>query len=150
LNNSGSNTKALYAILSGKENSGSAIVADFGDYTLDLRTCSVVLDATLDPPEHMSMPAYPALILQDSSGSWAQWTWDGTPVTSSDAHNQEPYAGIWPWQPYLYFPNFDRSKVTLLAIQKTWQFEGSANLTVNGVRFVDNNGNGDCEIVNHH
>jgi len=150
LANSGSNDKALHAILSGNKASGSAIVADFGDDTLDLSTCSVVLDATLDPPENMPDPAYPALILQDSSGSWAQWTWDGTPVTSSDAHNQEPYAGIWPWQPYLYFPRFDRSKVTLLAIQKTWQWNGTANLTVNGVRFVDNNGNGNCEIVNHH
>ena len=164
----GSNSATLYAVLSGQDSSGSAMVADFGDDTLDLSKCDgVVLDATLDPSEAMSnLPAYPALNLQDRSGSWAQWNWDSTtsngntvsisahpyvkPVASSDEKDPEPYKTIWPWRPYLYFPPFDRSKIAVLAIQKNWQWNGSAALRVNAINFVDQQGTRYCEMVNHH
>jgi hypothetical protein len=163
---SGSNLAPLGAVLAGQASSSSAVVADFGDDTLDLGNCSAIrLEATLVPDELMSEKnSYPGVTLQDRFGSWAQWAWHASPETISisgrktaTSDNFIPEQDVYSyWNPYVdqipldKFPLFDIHTITLLAIQKNWLSPESANLTVMGVEFLDRDGNRDCEIKNYH
>jgi hypothetical protein len=159
----GATASNISAVLSGYRQSSSAVVADFGDETIDLHGCAeIALNAQLTPPEIVStLNYYPGVTLQGRLGSWAQWNWNAqldaidithTPVVSSEAANFPFYGKYEYWPPYAYFPRFDRANTTLLAIQKTWAWpntsetDGStANLTIDGVAFLP----AGCEKVNH-
>jgi hypothetical protein len=158
---------AISATLSGEPASGSAIVADFGDTTLDLSNCNrvrVCAEFAYAPgSQEPSQDQEFILHIQDNAGAWMEWALNLNPSSgcyeaaldpalkqnSSNVHTLEPYpdnnrSGFSPWQ---YFPTFDlaTSKIALLGIQKPWTWPGTADVTISGVDFLYENQDVGCE-----
>ncbi len=141
------------ARLTGKPTSGPALVADFGDSTLDLRGCKVNFALASTPS------ATPVLILQDRAGAWAQWKLSQADennlfavvnptnfATDSKNAERETHGGwLSEWQPWAKFPDFDLGSVSSVKVQKVWDRDwssASVDLIVTGMSIL-----GDSESI---
>lgn len=135
---------SVSASLYGPTNSGTRLVADFGDRPLDLSGCtSVVLRTALDST---SSNAY-AFVIQDEYGDWRSYdlnqnqTSDGYIIADlnifSSSSDHRGTSGTTP--NFLKFnESLDTTRIRLLGIQKPWGDNAWRSVTLSGLQFFGN------------
>lgn len=139
---------SLTAILKGESNSGTRMVADFGEDPLDISNCkSISFEAKLELPSS-SVSSY-AFVVQDVYGSWRSYDLSQDPnakvytvadldksSASSDHSSQTETTSN-----FALFPDkLDFHKVRLIGIQKPWGFQGARQVTLSSLQFFDHAG----------
>ncbi len=120
---------SMSATLTGPTNSGTRVMADFGERGLDIENCErASIDALLAPTGSGSMKY--ALAVQDVHGSWLSYDLRQDPNTGEYHVDNfdNPSSKSESDQKFERFPQIDKRRIRLLGLQKPWGYPGSLEI----------------------